>query len=149
MCHELDGQQLVLVVCQKDLVLVQLDVEGAPLNFVFKKQNMLDKRKSSPPPDARKKPKVLDYDKERAMERMKQLEQSEVVLKPSKDPQVEQEILALTTRTGGAYIPPARLRAMQSQLTNKSSEAYQRMSWESLKKSINGLINKVCLRALC
>ncbi|KAJ3296678.1 pre-mRNA-splicing factor cwc22 [Borealophlyctis nickersoniae] len=46
-------------------------------------------------------------------------------------------------RTGGAYIPPARLRAMQAAITDKSSPEYQRMAWEALKKSINGLINKV------
>ncbi|KAK7938919.1 hypothetical protein WMY93_002245 [Mugilogobius chulae] len=49
----------------------------------------------------------------------------------------------ILTRTGGAYIPPAKLRLMQQQITDKSSLAYQRMSWEALKKSINGLINKV------
>ncbi|XP_069472187.1 pre-mRNA-splicing factor CWC22 homolog isoform X2 [Ambystoma mexicanum] len=49
----------------------------------------------------------------------------------------------ILTRTGGAYIPPAKLRMMQEQITDKSSLAYQRMSWEALKKSINGLINKV------
>jgi pre-mRNA-splicing factor CWC22 len=32
---------------------------------------------------------------------------------------------------------------MQQQITDKSSEAYQRMNWEALKKSIHGLINKV------
>jgi len=46
-------------------------------------------------------------------------------------------------KTGGAYIPPARLRLMQAQITDKSSVAYQRLSWEALKKSIHGLINKV------
>ena len=45
--------------------------------------------------------------------------------------------------TGGAYLPPARLRMMQEQITNKNSEAYQRIAWEALKKSINGLVNKV------
>ncbi|KAI9050079.1 hypothetical protein LZ554_006223 [Drepanopeziza brunnea f. sp. 'monogermtubi'] len=49
----------------------------------------------------------------------------------------------LTLRSGGTYIPPARLRALQSQITDKSSKEYQRMAWEALKKSINGLINKV------
>lgn len=28
------------------------------------------------------------------------------------------------------------------------SEAYQRLSWEALKKSINGLVNKVCKQRL-
>lgn len=49
----------------------------------------------------------------------------------------------LTMRSGGTYIPPARLRALQSQITDKMSKEYQRMAWEALKKSINGLINKV------
>ena len=44
----------------------------------------------------------------------------------------------LTTKTGGAYIPPAKLRMMQKNITDKSSEAYQRLAWEALKKSING-----------
>lgn len=49
----------------------------------------------------------------------------------------------LLTKTGGAYIPPARLKMMQESIEDKSSEAYQRLSWEALKKSINGLVNKV------
>ncbi|KAL7627070.1 pre-mRNA-splicing factor cwc22 [Parahypoxylon ruwenzoriense] len=49
----------------------------------------------------------------------------------------------LNMRSGGTYIPPARLRALQAQITDKTSKEYQRMAWEALKKSINGLINKV------
>ena len=49
----------------------------------------------------------------------------------------------LTMRSGGTYIPPAKLRALQSQITDKTSKEYQRMAWEALKKSINGLINKI------
>ena len=49
----------------------------------------------------------------------------------------------LTSRTGGAYIPPAKLRMMQAQITDKASAAYQRIAWEALKKSIHGYINKV------
>ncbi|OAA34538.1 Armadillo-type fold protein [Metarhizium rileyi] len=49
----------------------------------------------------------------------------------------------LNMRSGGTYIPPARLRALQAQITDKSTKEYQRMAWEALKKSINGLINKV------
>ncbi|CAG8443898.1 10287_t:CDS:2 [Ambispora gerdemannii] len=47
------------------------------------------------------------------------------------------------TRAGGVYIPPARLRQMQKEITDPNSEQYQRITWEALKKSINGLINKV------
>eukprot|EP00106_Octopus_bimaculoides_P013778 XP_014781220.1 PREDICTED: pre-mRNA-splicing factor CWC22 homolog [Octopus bimaculoides] len=61
-------------------------------------------------------------------------------INPSKDPTGAG---ILTTRTGGAYIPPARLKMMQTQITDKSSVAYQRLSWEALRKSINGHINKV------
>ncbi|KAK8124819.1 uncharacterized protein PG998_000578 [Apiospora kogelbergensis] len=49
----------------------------------------------------------------------------------------------LNARSGGLYIPPARLRALQAQITDKTSKEYQKMAWEALKKSINGLINKV------
>ncbi|XP_053692485.1 pre-mRNA-splicing factor CWC22 homolog [Sabethes cyaneus] len=49
----------------------------------------------------------------------------------------------LTSKTGGAYIPPAKLRMMQAEITDKTSAAYQRISWEALKKSILGHINKV------
>ncbi len=55
----------------------------------------------------------------------------------------KEELDPLLTRTGGAYIPPARLRMMQESITDKSSNAYQRLTWEALKKSIHGLINKV------
>lgn len=54
-----------------------------------------------------------------------------------------EEANPILTRTGGAYIPPARLRMMQAAISDKNSVAYQRISWEALKKSINGLINKV------
>jgi pre-mRNA-splicing factor CWC22 len=49
----------------------------------------------------------------------------------------------LTMRSGGTYIPPAKLRALQAQITDKTSKEYQRLAWEALKKSINGLINKI------
>jgi pre-mRNA-splicing factor CWC22 len=48
----------------------------------------------------------------------------------------------LTMRSGGTYIPPARLRELQAQISDKKSPEYQRMAWEALKKSITGLINK-------
>ncbi|KAF2867950.1 hypothetical protein BDV95DRAFT_580975 [Massariosphaeria phaeospora] len=46
------------------------------------------------------------------------------------------------TRAGGAYIPPARLKALQASITDKKSAEFQRMAWEALKKSIQGMINK-------
>lgn len=49
----------------------------------------------------------------------------------------------LTSKTGGAYIPPAKLRMLQAEITDKSGTAYQRIAWEALKKSIHGYINKI------
>eukprot|EP00795_Rhopilema_esculentum_P013655 gene13655-4555_t len=55
----------------------------------------------------------------------------------------KKNVMDILTRTGGAYIPPARLRLMQESIKDKSSVEYQRMAWEALKKSINGLVNKI------
>lgn len=67
----------------------------------------------------------------------------DVESKPEPPPRKAKETDMLNTRTGGAYIPPARLRLMQAQITDKSSVAYQRLAWEALKKSIHGHINKI------
>lgn len=58
-------------------------------------------------------------------------------------PRERKTVDMLTSRTGGAYIPPAKLKLMQENITDKSSAAYQRIAWEALKKSIHGFINKV------
>jgi pre-mRNA-splicing factor CWC22 len=49
----------------------------------------------------------------------------------------------LPGRTGGAYIPPFKLAQMLKEVEDKSSPEYQRMTWDALRKSINGLVNKV------
>ncbi|KAI9692212.1 MAG: pre-mRNA-splicing factor cwc22 [Bathelium mastoideum] len=98
-------------------------------------------------------PLPRDVDRRRAVERQRQLdlrmkEETAAAAKPltEEDKQAaakaEYEKL-LNMRSGGTYIPPARLRALQAQITDKTSKEYQRMAWEALKKSINGLINKV------
>ncbi|KAG8050999.1 hypothetical protein GUJ93_ZPchr0009g698 [Zizania palustris] len=46
-------------------------------------------------------------------------------------------------RTGGIYIPPFRMAQMMREVEDKASTEYQRLSWDALKKSINGLVNKV------
>ncbi|OKL59600.1 Pre-mRNA-splicing factor cwc22 [Talaromyces atroroseus] len=126
-------------------------------------------RKRSPPsrspsPNRRKSPpsgpsgdvRDLPYvDPDRALERerqlaerLKQQEKRDAARKPMTEDEKQAAAKAeyeklLNMRSGGTYIPPARLRALQAQITDKSSKEYQRMSWEALKKSINGLINKV------
>ncbi|KAL2863940.1 pre-mRNA-splicing factor CWC22 [Aspergillus lucknowensis] len=113
-------------------------------------------RRRSPPGDSQGADgDVPHLDSERAIERERQLverlrqhEKQEAAGKPMTE--VEKQAAAkaeyeklLNMRSGGTYIPPARLRALQAQITDKSSKEYQRMAWEALKKSINGLINKV------
>ena len=115
------------------------------------------RRRPSPPRGPpRDRPSLPDVDPQRARERERQLaerlrqrQQDDATSKP---PLTEEQKQAsakaeyeklLTMRSGGTYIPPARLRALQAQITDKTSKEYQRMAWEALKKSINGLINKV------
>ncbi|EME49562.1 hypothetical protein DOTSEDRAFT_68367 [Dothistroma septosporum NZE10] len=100
-------------------------------------------------------PHPRDVDRERARERARQLELrqrdeagSATPAKPLTDAEKQAAAKAeydrlLNMRSGGTYIPPARLKALQAQITDKTSKEYQRMAWEALKKSINGLINKV------
>ncbi|PIA53648.1 hypothetical protein AQUCO_00900311v1 [Aquilegia coerulea] len=46
-------------------------------------------------------------------------------------------------RSGGVYIPPFKLAQMMKEVEDKSSVEYQRLTWDALRKSINGLVNKV------
>ncbi|GKV19143.1 hypothetical protein SLEP1_g29436 [Rubroshorea leprosula] len=46
-------------------------------------------------------------------------------------------------RSGGVYIPPFKLARMMKEVQDKSSAEYQRLTWDALRKSINGLVNKV------
>eukprot|EP00613_Pedinella_sp_CCMP2098_P081854 CAMPEP_0171953230 /NCGR_PEP_ID=MMETSP0993-20121228/93888_1 /TAXON_ID=483369 /ORGANISM="non described non described, Strain CCMP2098" /LENGTH=461 /DNA_ID=CAMNT_0012598845 /DNA_START=16 /DNA_END=1398 /DNA_ORIENTATION=+ len=48
-------------------------------------------------------------------------------------------------RTGGVYVPPFKLQALQRQMakSDKGSKEYQRLKWEQLRKGINGLVNKI------
>ena len=46
-------------------------------------------------------------------------------------------------RAGGAYIPPFKLAQMMAEVEDKEGPAYQRMTWDALRKSINGLVNKI------
>lgn len=48
------------------------------------------------------------------------------------------------SRSGGVYVPPGRLRALQAAAgSDKSSPEYQRISWDALRKSITGIVNRV------
>ena len=46
--------------------------------------------------------------------------------------------------SGGVYVPPARLRAMQAAASqDKNSPEYQRITWDALRKSITGIVNPI------
>jgi len=46
-------------------------------------------------------------------------------------------------RAGGVYVPPFKMARLQVEIEDKTSPEYQRQAWEALRKSINGLVNKV------
>ncbi|KAL4217272.1 pre-mRNA-splicing factor cwc22 [Mactra antiquata] len=119
-------------------------VENEP-NFSSSKK--IKKSKGKPRTDkqdeSKKEPGSERGSKRKAAETKKRSPTPEPPVAVKKPKPADSGIEALTGRTGGAYIPPARLRAMQAKITDKSSVEFQRISWEALKKSINGLVNKV------
>ncbi|RHY00382.1 hypothetical protein DYB36_013217, partial [Aphanomyces astaci] len=68
---------------------------------------------------------------------------------PSQDQPTKSKTVNILTqdtrsgRTGGVYIPPFKLAQMKSEIEDKTSQEYQRTTWDALRKSINGHINKV------
>ncbi|KAK9929496.1 hypothetical protein M0R45_026592 [Rubus argutus] len=46
-------------------------------------------------------------------------------------------------KSGGVYIPPYKSARMMKEVEDKSSVEYHRLTWDALRKSINGLVNKV------
>lgn len=69
-------------------------------------------------------------------------------------PKVEQlprkrNFLEGPTRTGGVYVPPHKLAQLQKEIMQKEEKMgleHQKLMWELLRKSINGIINKVLLK---
>mmetsp|Transcript_20390 Transcript_20390/g.38186 ORF Transcript_20390/g.38186 Transcript_20390/m.38186 type:complete len:566 (-) Transcript_20390:57-1754(-) len=43
----------------------------------------------------------------------------------------------------GLYVPPHRLKQQAAESEDRSSNEYQKLTWELLRKSLNGLVNKV------
>ncbi|KAJ6544061.1 hypothetical protein B0H19DRAFT_999676 [Mycena capillaripes] len=111
------------------------------------------RRSHSPPLKSRLDvPKVIDVDPVRRMERERQLaarvaamelEKTEKPKDSQADAQAEFAKL-VGSRSGGVYMPPARLRALQAAASSdKASAEYQRLSWDALRKSITGIVNRV------
>lgn len=101
-------------------------------------------------------PRVSDVDPARRAERERQLAARMAAIElekleknkdggEKKDFDAKAEFAKLTsTKSGGVYMPPARLRAMQEAASkDKTSAEYQRLSWDALRKSITGIVNRV------
>eukprot|EP00803_Ostreobium_quekettii_P000150 evm.model.scf_11.29 EVM.evm.TU.scf_11.29 scf_11:256419-264268(+) len=58
-------------------------------------------------------------------------------------PRQPQPIAPVKGVFGGVYVPPFRLAQMMKQCQDKSGPEYQRMTWDALRKSLNGIVNKV------
>ncbi|KAG8914047.1 pre-mRNA-splicing factor cwc22, partial [Tulasnella sp. 418] len=104
------------------------------------------RRRRSPSPNA---VSITDADPVRKKERERQLairlaeQEAEEKEKPKFDAQAEFAKL-VGSRSGGVYMPPAKLRALQAAAAqDKSSAEYQRLTWDALKKSITGIVNRV------
>lgn len=92
-----------------------------------------EKRSQSPPRRGRS-PSPRDEPKQSADKGGNKTERNE------KQAQIEE---LLKARGAGQYLPPHKLRMLEEAVQDKESEQYQRLTWDALKKSINGLINKV------
>ena len=101
-------------------------------------------------------PRVEDVDPVRRAERERQLaarmaavelEKTEEKKGGTKEKEFDAmaEFAKLTSsRSGGVYMPPARLRALQAAAgQDRSSAEYQRLAWDALRKSITGIVNRV------
>lgn len=82
-------------------------------------------------------------------ERQKKLEEKKIEDKKKLENRPgKKNILAerFSSRAGGIYIPPHKLRKMREQMMQEAKEdpkVEQRFKWELLRKSINEIINKV------
>ena len=104
-------------------------------------QNSVSSDEDSSP--RREKRRRNDYSSEEENDAQKSPQHPKKPKETIEEREKREQMQLLNTRTGGAYIPPAKLRLMQDKINDKSSEAFQRLAWQALKKSINGLINKV------
>ncbi|KAH8824655.1 hypothetical protein DL96DRAFT_1501554 [Flagelloscypha sp. PMI_526] len=120
-----------------------------------RKRSFSDRGSPSPPPKRFEGPRVVDVDPARRAERERQLAAREAAAELEKLEKPKEVISTAAdnvaefaklvgSRSGGVYLPPGRLREMQAQAANdKSSPEYQRMSWDALRKSITGIVNRV------
>ncbi|XP_073064718.1 uncharacterized protein [Primulina eburnea] len=91
-----------------------------------------------------------EKDKDGGKEESRSVNKKEEDLRPIEADKMEKpkqnvgiDMAANLGRSGWVYIPPFKLSRMMKDIQDKSSIEYQRMMWDALRKSINGLVNKV------
>ncbi|KAH9934950.1 armadillo-type protein [Fomitopsis serialis] len=79
------------------------------------------------------------------LEKMEKEKGKDAADKKAPELDAKAELAKLTsTKSGGVYMPPARLRALQEAASkDKASAEYQRLSWDALRKSITGIVNRI------
>ncbi|PPQ82393.1 hypothetical protein CVT25_008354 [Psilocybe cyanescens] len=105
-----------------------------------------DSEGPSPPKDGKLEARVAAMDLDNAEQKAQSTALVKAAEKEKEKESAQRAEFAklLNTRSGGVYIPPARLRAMQAAASSdKSSPEYQRLSWDALRKSITGIVNRV------
>lgn len=92
-------------------------------------------------------PRIHDEDPERYRERVRQAKERENDTKPERKPTIspaEEYARLLEMRSGGRYVPPAKLRALELELNLVDDEkTKQQEQWNILRRNIQGSINKV------
>eukprot|EP01080_Neovahlkampfia_damariscottae_P004805 gene4805-8391_t len=89
---------------------------------------------------------LSERDKERERQRLEREERQKKGLatsKPLLKTEEKKNSLSSNLKTGGVYIPPFKLKRSQIPVKDKKSIEFQRINWDALKKSINGIVNKV------
>ncbi|XP_059628862.1 uncharacterized protein LOC132271492 [Cornus florida] len=86
---------------------------------------------------------VREKDKEERESQKQQLQSGGLRQEGKPSLNMDDAAANLGTRSGGVYIPPFKLARMMKEVEDKSSLEYQRLTWDALRKSINGLVNKV------
>ncbi|KAJ6240232.1 pre-mRNA-splicing factor cwc22 [Anaeramoeba flamelloides] len=79
--------------------------------------------------------------KNQKKEAKQQRKQLKIEKKKMKEEQEKEEIKSMLNN--GLYVPPWKLKKIQQEINDHQTKEYQRMMWDALNKSINGLINKL------
>lgn len=85
--------------------------------------------------------------KEKEEKRKREKENESMAVKKQSMEEIKPKIkIELPSRTGGIYVPPHKLAQIQRDIIQKEEKLgmeHQKLMWELLRKSINGIINKV------